>query len=364
MKKLFPLFLIATLAGLILNACAPTPAVPQEASTPEPIVVTDALGREVTLPTAPQRIVITGKALFMIADAAYLFPQASERIAGMGYAGQGSSNFIALIDPDYESKTILERDAGAEQIAALQPDLVMMKSFLAKKVGAPIEALGIPVIYLDFETPEQYDRDLAILGQVFQDPERAAEVAAYYQNTTDEIRQALDGAESKPDVLILYHNTKDGNTAFNVPPETWMQTRMVSLAGGNPVWTEANLGKGWTEVTLEQIAAWDPDQIFIIDYWNDPSETVAQLQSDPTWSALRAVQEGNLHAFPGDLYSWDQPDPRWALGLRWTAAQLHPDRFPRFDIVAQAQEFYQNLYGLDADFFEANIQPAFRGDLP
>ena len=53
-----------------------------------------------------------------------------------------------------------------------------------------------------------------------------------------------------------------------------------------------------------------------------------------------------------------------ALGLTWLAGRLHPELFPRLNMVAEAQSFYQNLYGLDAAFFEKNILPTFKGDLP
>ncbi len=354
MKK--TLIFITLVAAFVLSACASqqkSPTAPASA----PILITDALGREVALPSAPQRIVITGKALFMITDAAYLFPEAPQRIIALGNAGQGTSNFIAQIDPDYADKAILAGDAGAEQIAALQPDLVILKSFLAKKVGQPIEELGIPVIYVDFETPEQYTRDLTILGQVFQNPARAAEIAAYFQDSAAAVQEALRGVDEKPRVLMLYHTTQGGTTAFNVPPADWMQTRLVEMAGGVPVWADSHLSSGWTEVSLEQIAAWDPEYIFIIDYWHNPAEVVAQLRDDPNWAALRAVQAGRLDAFPGDLYSWDQPDPRWALGLGWLAARLHPDQFPDYDVTAQARDFYSRLYGLDEAFFNAHILP-------
>ncbi len=359
MKRLTFLFIFL---GIILSACA----APQDTDTaaPDSIIIVDALEREVILPAAPQRIVITGKALVMIADAAYIFPEAPERIVGLGNAGQGDSNFIALIDPGYPSKAVLENNASAEQIAALQPDLVILKSYLAETVGAPIEEIGIPVVYVDFETPEQYTRDLAIFSQIFQNPERAGQVAAYYQIKAEQIQRAVSGTEAQPRVLMLSYNAKDGNVAFNVPPAAWMQTRMVEMAGGIPVWTEANLGGGWTQVSLEQIAAWDADQIFIIAYRQDSADVTAALEADPNWQALRAVGLGQLHAFPGDLYSWDQPDTRWLLGLTWLAGQLHPERFPDLDITAEAQIFYATLYGLDAAFFEENILPTFKGDLP
>jgi iron complex transport system substrate-binding protein len=357
--KRFTFLLI--LGVILLGACA---APQEEPAASESIVITDSLDRQVALPAAPQRIVITGKALFMIADAAYIFPEASTHIIGMGDAGQGTSNFIALIDPNYTNKSILAGDTGAEQIAALQPDLVILKSYLAETVGKPIEEIGIPVIYVDFETPEQYTRDLAILGQVFQDPTRAAEAAAFYQDKTDQIQQAVGENAARPRVLMLYYNDKDGNVAFNVPPAAWIQTRMVEMAGGTPIWTEANLGGSWTQVSLEQIAAWDADQIFVIAYRQDSADVVVALKTDPNWQALRAVQEGQLYAFPGDLFSWDQADTRWLLGLTWLGGQLHPQSFPDLDITAEAQAFYQTLYGLDSAFFEAHIRPTFTGDLP
>lgn len=336
-----------------------TPA-PTEASAAVPLAIEDALGRIVTLPALPQRIVITGKGLFMIADAAYLFPSAAWRIVGLGDAGQGTSNFLRLIDPDYAAKQVLGREAGAEQIAALRPDLVLMKSYLAEGVGAPIEALGIPVIYIDFETPEQYLRDLAILGAVFGDEARAAEVAAFYQGRMQEIAATVKDAP-RPRVLLLYYSEKDGLVSFNVPPVNWMQTRMVEMAGGEPVWVNASLGRGWTQVTLEQIAAWDADQIFIVSYFRPATEVVDALKVDPNWQGIRAVKEGNLHPFAADLYSWDQPDPRWILGLTWLAGKLHPSLFPSLDIVAEARTFYKNLYGLDEGCFAEKILPTFQG---
>lgn len=374
MKRL----LLTLLIGLmVLTACtrysgsaettAPIqPENPSHSSTESDtsFTVTDSLGRQVSFAEPPTRIVITGKALIMLVDAVYMFPEAPDRIAALGNAGQGTSNFIELIDPDYAAKATLQQDAGPEQIAAVQPDLVILKSYLAETVGKPLEVLNIPVIYVDFETTEQYTRDLAILGQIFQNETRAQQIAQYYEDKEKEIRDTLENVTGKPRVLMLYYSDKDGAVAFNVPPMTWMQTQIVQLAGGQPVWESANPANGWTKVSLEQIAAWDADQIFIISYFKNPSDVVTNLKSDPQWRELRAVQQNQLYAFPGDLYSWDQPNVRWVLGLSWLAARLHPDLFPQSDIIQEAQLFYQTLYGLDSQFFEEKILPTFKGDLP
>ena len=67
---------------------------------------------------------------------------------------------------------MLSHEVNAEEMAARQRYVVFMKSYLAESDGKPLEELGIPVVYLDLEIPEQYQRDLATIGQIFQDEAR------------------------------------------------------------------------------------------------------------------------------------------------------------------------------------------------
>jgi iron complex transport system substrate-binding protein len=128
---------------------------------------------------------------------------------------------------------ILQTDAGAAQIAAANPDLVIFKSYLAESVGKSVEALDIPVLYVDFETPEQYTRDLAILGKVFQNEARAKELAEYYLNGVGRIQAALEAVSEKPRVLMLYYSEKDGAVAFNVRPYPGFKPAWSNWQAGN-----------------------------------------------------------------------------------------------------------------------------------
>ena len=365
MKKNYSLILLLL---LFLLSCSTAPVVkptdvPVNSSSQSSIEVVDALGRRVVLPAAPNRIVMNGVGLIMTQDAAYMFPEALERIAAMGMANQGHGNFVSLLDADYDRKAVFQIEAGAEQMAAVKPDLVILKSYLAGKVGKALEQLGLPVLYLEFETPENYSRDLAILGKIFQNEKRAQELIDFYSSKLRTIQDTTSGIKEKPRVLLLYYSEKDGVVAFNVAPQTWIQTELVRRAGGIPVWESANTGQGWKVITLEQVAAWDADQIFIISYLKNSAEIAAALKSNSEWQALRAVREGNLAGFPADFYSWDQSDARWILGLSWLAARLHPASFPGFDMFQEAQEFFRVLYRVDEQMFEVKIRPALRGDL-
>ena len=342
---------------------APTVA-PTEAPAETSITVTDALERTVTLPSVPQKIVIVGRSIFAIADAIYLFPEAGTNIFAMGPTVQGTGNFIPLIDPAFPDKISLAKSPTTEEIAALQPDLVIMKTTNAEEDGKPLEELQIPVVYVDFETAEQYQRDLVTLGQIFQNPERAETLAAYFQGKVDAVANAVGELtdEQKPRTLLLYYSDKDGVIAFKVPPAGWIQTYLVETAGGQPVWMDANPGDGWAEVNLEQIAAWNPDVIFLVSYFVPANDVVADMKADAAWQLLDAVKNDKLYAFATDVYSWDQPDPRWVLGLDWVAAKLHPDLFPQYDAIQDAKAFYLDLYGMDEAAYTANIEPLMTGD--
>lgn len=344
--------------------------VPQLMAAAEPVVgveVVDALGHIVRFPELPQRIVVAGKAVRLTADTLYLFPEARERVIAMEGRSPEMIEFLSLVNPNLAQVQFLERNAGPEQIAASKPDVVILKSYLADKLGMPLMEIGIPVVYVDLETPDQFFQDLATLGQLFGNPERAVEVGDFLHQRVAMVAQGVQGLpeEQKPRVLILQYNAQGEQIAFSVPPATWIQTIMVEMAGGRPIWREAAQGGGWNIISLEQIAVWDPDVICLVSYFSDPEAAVETLRADERWQALKAVRSNQLFAFPTDFltYNWDQPDPRWVLGLMWLAKTLHPDRFATLDIQLETYRFFEQLYGLDRTTIEEKIMPILRGDI-
>ncbi len=346
------------------KVCIPTTAEAQAVlAAAGPVGITDGLGRPVSLVQLPQRFVIAGRATTLMANAFYMFPEAGQRLAGIEIRGQSADVFLPLVDPNYAQKTFLEMNAGPEQIAPLKPDVVILKSFMADKLGAPLEQLGIPVVYVDLETPEQYTRDLAVLGQLFGNPARTQAVLNFYQQRLDRVKAAMDGlAEAqKPRVLLIQTSDQGGEVAFNVPPATWLQTTMTELAGGVPVWTEAAEQGGWTVVGFEQIAAWDPDQVYVVSYNKPPAEVVETLKADPKWQELKAVQNNQVFGFAKDFYSWDQPDSRWILGLLWLATKVQPERAAGIDMQQEVNQFYGQMYGLDQATIDTQVMPEVQG---
>jgi iron complex transport system substrate-binding protein len=357
-------FTAGLLLALLLGGCGSSPtAVPTEAATG--LTLTDALERTVTFTAPPQRIVIAGTSSLTIAETLYLFPEAQERLAGLVVGRQPIGDFVSLFDPTWDQKTHLAPDAGPEQIAPLNPDVVLLRSFTAETLGRALEELHIPVVYFDLETPDQYFRDVAIMGQLLDNGGRAEAIQEFYQSRLERIEQKVGGLndEQRPCVLLVQYSEQGGEVALNVPPEVWLQTTEVELAGGVPIWKEVAQAGGWTVVNFEQIAAWDPDQIFVVSYQTDSAEVVAHLKANPQWQALRAVQSDEIHGFPGDIFSWDQSEPRWILGVTWLAVKIQPSLFPDLDMQQEVVEFFSQMYGLDGAAVEASVLPRLRGSI-
>ena len=363
-----PLLIILSLlllTSLTLAGCSPTTTATEQLTAPPStaITVVDALGREVHFPEPPQRIVSMGRGNFMVCDVLFMFPEAQTRVVAMEGRGMNVSDFLPFVDSTFNDKIVLERDSGAEQVAPHNPDVVILKSYMQEKLGKQLDELGIPVVYVELETPDQFFRDVKTIGQLFGNETRAEEIMAFAQGRVDQVTAQLPEATAKPRVLMLSYSDKGGEVAFKVWPETWMQTIEVQMAGGEPVWLEAAQGGSATVVNLEQIAAWDADKIFIVTYNQDPLPIVTQLQADPKWQSLRAVKNGELYGFPADFYGWDMPDPRWILGVTWLSKTLYPENFAQVDMQQEVETFFGELYNMDEENISQNIIPQLKGSL-
>ncbi len=308
---------------------------------------------------------MAGKATALMVNTLYMFPEAADKVVAIENRSQSPDAFIQLVDATYVDKLTLEKNAGPEAIAPAQPDVVVLKTSSKEKLGDPLEAIGIKVVYLDLETPDAFYNDLQTIGELFGNTERADEITAFYQGKVSQVTEAIKDLEEedKIKVLLLQHSVEDNVISFEVPPATWLQTIIVETAGGIPVWKDDVTGDGWQTVTLDQIAAWNPYGIGIIDYDGGALDTIEAIQADPTWQALDAVKEHRLAAFPMDYLSWDQPDPRWILGLQWLAFIMYPESFPVFDLNAEVTGFYQTLYGMDEAMITSTVLPLLKGTL-
>ena len=359
-KLLWPVVCFVCL-GAFLMICLVLPALFPDRVSAGPIEVTDAAGIFVTLDQPAARVVVIGAAPFIPLHMFYMFDQARNRLAGFEVRGQVTDEFLELIDPDLSLKQTLAANPGPESVAALAPDLVITKSTVEGQAARTLKALGFPVMHVGAETPEMFLTDIRNLGKVLGQERRADTIVQFYTDKLAQIQQAVAPVpdSSRPRVLVLEYSSRGNRQALNVPAPGWIQTQQAVICGGSTVWTgSVSVQDGWQITGFEQIAAWNPDKIFLIVWYQlKGAEVLDSLYRDPKWASLSAVKQHELHLFPQDIFGWDSASPRWILGALWMAKQTYPDKFADLDIPGTVMAFYTQLYGLDPETIAAHLMP-------
>ncbi len=349
MKKIIPIIIILVIA---ISSCSQITA-----NTANPIVITDALGREISFNTLPQKIIVAGKQTPMLVNFFYLFKTAPEKIAAIENRSQIANNFLVEIDPGIESKYTLEKGASAEQIAPLNPDVVILKTTMRDSIGKGLEEIGIPVVYIEFETIDQIYRDLCIFANLLGEQKRGDSLINEYQSIKAEVDQQVEKAAYTPQVVEVQAEDQDGVAAFSVPSVSYLQTSIVENLGASALWKEAAQSGGWNTVNVEQILNWSPEYFFVINYQGEAPSIIDNLKQDSVWQNMDAVKADHVFAFAMDSLSWDQPDPRWILGYSWMASKLYLDLVSSDQALSITQSFYKDFYGLTEDEFNQIIAP-------
>jgi len=325
------------------------------------ISVIDAAGREITFSKFPEKIVIAGKQTPMLANFFYLFESASNKIYAIEKRSQSSDQFLELIDPEIKSKYILEKEAGAEQISPLNPDVVVLKLAMRDTIGKQLEKIGIPVVYVEFESIEQIYRDIRIIAVLLGEAQRGEEINQEYENFFNHVAKRIKNVDtSNPSVLMVQMVNDGRNLTFSVPPESWLQTNLVEQAEGIPVWSKSSVGSGWNNINFEQILVWDPEHIFVINYQGEAYDLVKETMDNEIWQNLSAVKNQKIQPFPFDFISWDQPDPRWILGYVWIGNQLFPEKISDGELMKTIKDFYHFFYQMDENTYNTFVLPKIK----
>ena len=106
----------------------------------------------------------------------------------------------------------------------------------------------------------------------------------------------------------------------------WMP-ELIDMAGGVNLFGEAGKHSPW--MTLEELAARDPDWILVIPCGFDIARTRAEMAALATraeWRELRAVREERVVLADGNQY-FNRPGPRLVESLEILGEILHPEAF-------------------------------------
>ncbi len=319
-RRRINLMLILALAAVFAAACSPAatptpaqtaPPLPAATPTGESVTLTDGLGREVTLQSAPQKVVS-------------LAPSNTEILFALGAAGQvvGRDEFS---DFPAEAKALPSIGGSMgqydmEAIASLQPDLVLAAELNTPEQVRALEELHLTVYYLS--NPKDLDglyANLLTVGSLTGHTVEAEKLAGQLQERVTGIAAKLQNASARP--LVYYElDASDPAKPYTMGPGTFID-QLIQLAGGENI--GGRLTSAYGQLSLEEILVANPDVILLGDaaYGVTPDVVAAR----PGWSAIQAVKNGKVHPFDDNLVS--RPTPRLVDGLEALARLIHPEAF-------------------------------------
>ena len=314
--------------------------------------IVDQAGNEVEIPVEINRVVISS--LWPLPSVYVLYQGSGAKLVGMHPASKSAAenSLLMRIAPelkDVETGFIKGTDINLEELLKLEPDVVLCNSNnpaeydLLRQAG--IAAVGFSTSIADFNTVETVNEWVKLLGEVFQEPDKAKGITQYGREVEKELQERLKNLEAKdkPRVLMLYKYNDgsiqtSGNKFFG---QYWADaTGAVSVSEG--------LEGSGVEINMEQIYEWNPDIIYITNFSPyQPVDFYENTIEGYDWSSVKAVSEHKVFKFPLGMYRWYPPSSDSSLCLKWMAQKNHPKLFADYDLPAVIKEFYTRFYGVE-----------------
>jgi len=264
-------------------------------------VVTDDLGRSVSIPVTLTRAVSTA-------------PSVTEMIFAAG-GGDRLVGVTSFCNYPEEAKSIAKigdtMTPNMETIVALKPDVVFVST--ASQIEAftkTLEQNGIAVYVLNPKDLTGVFNNLRRLGELFGDSRYASGVLGELELRAD---RAYGKVHPGKDVPVFVQISKE--PLFTIGKDSFLN-QLLEAAGGRSV--TANVDSAYPKLSKETALALNPEAIII-------SESPDNLEPNEVFKNSPAVKNGRIYKINADLLS--RPGPRLVDALEQIARFLHPDKF-------------------------------------
>lgn len=372
--------IIAAAGGLALLV---SPLLAQAQSWP--VTVKDLDNRTVTVEHEPQRIILQdGRDIFTLGLLERDNPFAKVVAWNNLPKKQDTETWNVLKRKWPEAEKILDMkfsDQGnvdLETVISRQPDLMIAQlrakpSLVQTGVLAKLEALHIPVVFVDYELHpvENTLPSIALLGKVMGQTDRAQAYIDFYQQRLDTIHQRLATASKKPLVFIepiAGVGGLDNGCCFTHARNGW--GGLVEAAGGTNIGSQLLPG-ATGNIAVEKIISLNPDYYLmtgskrpgkgtaIIPFgYNVPAEDVSAafnaLLTRQGVASIPAVAQGHT----GALYHHFYNNPYNIVAIETLSKIFYPTLFKDMDPLADYHAIIKDFTRIPDDNIILSFTPS------
>jgi iron complex transport system substrate-binding protein len=291
---------------------------------------TDKMGRVVAVSLPVRRAV-----LFQTPE---LIPALGiwDKIVGISKSVYDNDLFKAT-NPDFETTVPSAGSGGDVNMEALlkqKPDVVITWSVKPDTVRF-MERMGLKVITIFPDSISEFYDIMGMHGSLFEKEKKMADAIEAMESIFNLIKDRVSIIQSHEKRKVLWLGAKPTSVAGGIG----ITNDIIHLIGGvNPA-SSIIQGHGPSDVSLEQIVAWNPDVIFIRGY---TSYSSADILSNSQWGYIKAVKEGRVYKAP----DWSTWSPRLAPITLWAAIRTYPEYFKDIDLNKRTDAFYRKVFGI------------------
>lgn len=367
MRKHILLFtvLLAVFAVLISAGCVTTDS---PGDSEGMITITDAFGREVSIPENPEKIAVVG----------------SGSMRYFVYLGIDLDDVCAV---DYQDSKLNKQTFNLRPYSLANPEILEIPEVGAAKgvvdnekllmSGAEIlfmggasssnaevaneiqEKTGIPVVMFytgNYVTDAEKIQDtLLMLGEILDKEQRAKDLIAYFDAVEADLKKRVAGLSASESVYIggVAYNGYHGLDGTDPTYYPFAVLNIKNAAGEVSSVSQT----GYAQISKEKLLEWDPDFIIVDLSTIQAAEggALVELKNDPSYRELTAVKNSMVYTVNPHT-SMNVNHETTLANAYFIGKLLYPEQFEDIDPVKKADEIYTFVVGEPVfDLLSANV---------
>ena len=351
---LFFTALLAVFAVLISAGCVTTDS---PGDSEGMITVTDAFGREVSIPENPEKIAVVGSGsmryfVYLGIDlddvCAVDYQDSKLNIQTVNVRPYALANPEILEIPEVgPAKGVVDN----EKLLMSGADILFMggaSSSNAEVANEIQEKTGVPVVMFytgNYVTDaEKIQATLLMLGEILGKEQRAKDLIAYFDAVEADLKKRVAGLSAEETVYVggVSYNGVHG---LDGTDPTYYPFAVLNIKNAAAEVTSVSQ-TGYAQISKEKLLAWDPDFILVDLSTLTAAEggALVELKNDPSYRELTAVKNSMVYTVNPHT-SMNVNHETTLANAYFIGKLLYPEQFEDIDPVKKADEIYSFVVG-------------------
>ena len=346
---------VAAILAVVLTAGCVTTDSPQ--SGDGMVTITDAFGREVTIPENPEKIAVVGSGsmryfVYLGIDlddvCAVDYQDSALNIQTVNLRPYALANPEILEIPEVgPAKGVVDN----EKLLMSGADILFMggaSSSNAEVANEIQEKTGVPVVMFftgNYVTDSEKIQDtLLMLGEILGKEQRAKDLIAYFDAVEADLKKRVNGL-SADETVYVGGVSYNGVHGFDGTDPTYYPFTILNIKNAASEISSVSQ-TGYAQVSKEKILEWDPDFIIVDLSTLTAAEggALVELKNDPSYKELTAVKNSMVYTINPHT-SMNVNHETTLANSYFIGKLLYPEQFEDIDPVKKADEIYSFVVG-------------------